>query len=248
VKRAALAGPLLATVAACAAAAPPAPEPPVTVAAPSASALAACPSAWAFVAHPTPSASPPSLPSPAFPVFPARVGDAYTVRGAIHDYRSRARSAEITKGPITVVGYVVKTNFADAPRCAIHAPGKADSADCTVVPLPTFALGDAKDSTDTIDVMGWAANWAQIHGLLSAIARAPKADRDDVKRVDDHWGIEMPNPLPSAGAKVRVTGTYGATFTKSSRGIAAAPRHGILTVTRIETLERAPEPAKLPSR
>jgi hypothetical protein len=158
------------------------------------------------------------------------------------------RSGEITKGPITVLGYVVKTNFADVPRCAIHPPGKADAPDCPPPPLPAFTVGDARDSADTIDVMGWASNWAEIHGLLSAIARAPKADRDNVKRTDDRWGIEMPNPLPSAGAKVRVTGTYGATFTKSSGGIAVAPRHGIITVTRIETLERAAEPAKLPSR
>ena len=56
----------------------------------------------------------------------------------------------------------------------------------------------------------------------------------------------MPVPIPSKGAKVRVTGPYSTTFTGASTGAEADPIMGIATYTKIEVLEEAPELATLP--
>ena len=60
---------------------------------------------------------------------------------------------------------------------------------------------------------------------------------------DELWGVDIPFPPPAVGAKVRVTGKYGVNFSKSSAGIAADPLHGILTYSKLEVLEEAPEKA-----
>jgi hypothetical protein len=58
--------------------------------------------------------------------------------------------------------------------------------------------------------------------------------------------VELPNPIPNIGAQVKVTGSYGVTFTKSTSGAAANPKYGIITAETIEFLEPPPEKATLP--
>ena len=52
--------------------------------------------------------------------------------------------------------------------------------------------------------------------------------------------------LPNIGAKVKVTGIYGETFTKATSGAATNPRYGIMTSEKIEFVEPPTEPALLP--
>lgn len=54
--------------------------------------------------------------------------------------------------------------------------------------------------------------------------KAPAGRSGDVRQADEFWGHDLPNPRPNVGAKVRVTGTHGVTFTKSSSGQAANPK------------------------
>ncbi|WP_437300542.1 tetratricopeptide repeat protein [Sorangium sp. So ce426] len=193
----------------------------------------------------------PSLPAiPALWTGPVKIGDAYTVRGLMHHLRSRAHSDEVTSKPISVVGYVVRTNFEEAPPCAVHRTGQGDPVDCRS-PLPSFAIADAKgEKTRAIDVMGWASNFAQIYSMIEAIDKAPKGQAKSVRLADGFTGVDLPNPLPSPGAKVRVTGTYGVSFQGQGQGqgqgSAANPKNGIVTAERIETLDDAPTKATLP--
>ena len=169
---------------------------------------------------------------------PASIG----VSAAIRDLRAGKTRDE----PITIVGYVVRTNYAAAPACAVHAVGKADPPGCTA-PVPTFWLADtATGSDEAIAVAGWASNFAQIYTMITRIDRAPKGEEADVRQDDEFWGTELPNPLPEAGAKVTVTGTYGVTFTKSTRGVASDPKLGIMTAAKIEYLEPPRKKAALP--
>ena len=45
---------------------------------------------------------------------------------------------------------------------------------------------------------------------------------------------------------VKVTGTYGVTFTKATGGAAADPKYGIMTAEKVEYLEPPAEKAYLP--
>lgn len=200
---------------------------------------------------------------PAVPTIPAKKkkdGDAYTVWGVVHDLRSRVHHDDVSGKKISLVGYIVKTNYQEkcpdknntaasescTPECSIHKTGKADPAECHP-PIPTFFIADSKEEkTDMIAVMGWASNPAQIFSLIEGIKRAPKGEEDKVKLADEFWGGDLPNPVPAIGAKVKVTGIYGETFTKATSGAAANPRYGIMTSEKIEQLEAAPEPAFLP--
>src|SRR5262245_1005875 len=52
---------------------------------------------------------------PAVPTLPAKKkkdGDAYTIWGVTHDLRSRVHREDVDGKKISLVGYVVKTNFA----------------------------------------------------------------------------------------------------------------------------------------
>lgn len=186
---------------------------------------------------------------PAVPTLPSKArkqGDVYTVWGLTHDLRSRVHSEEVNGKKVTVVGYIVKTNLGDAPKCAVHKTGKADPPDCNA-PVPSFAIADDKNETkEMIEVMGWASNFAQIYSMIEEIDRKPKGKESEAKLTDEFWGQELPNPIPNVGAKVKVTGTYGVTFTKSTGGAAANPKYGILTAEQIEYLEPPPEKAYLP--
>lgn len=186
---------------------------------------------------------------PAVVTLPTKVkkqGDAYTIWGVTHDLRSRVHVDDVNNKKISIVGYVVKTNYKDAPACAIHKTGKGDAPDCKS-PIPTFSIADEKDEkTDMIDVMGWASNFAQVYSMIEAIDKAPKGKESEAKLADEFWGNDLPNPIPNLGAKVKVTGTYSMTFTKATGGAAANPKYGIMTVEKIEFLEPPTEKAYLP--
>ena len=186
---------------------------------------------------------------PAVPTLPQKVkkqGDAYTIWGVTHDLRSRVHFEDVNNKSLSLVGYIVKTNYDTFPKCSIHKTGKADPPDCKA-PIPSFSIADEKGETkDIIDVMGWASNPAQVFSLIEAIDKAPDDKVAEVKLADEFWGADLPNPVPNIGAKVKVTGVYGMTFTKATSGAAANPKYGIMTAEKIEYLEQAPERAYLP--
>jgi hypothetical protein len=180
---------------------------------------------------------------PNVPQTPIKRGDVYTVWGASYSLRSRVLHKDIADKPLTLEGYIVDTNLMEAPECAVHKGGKADPENCKPA-VPTFWLGDDKTASkkDSIRVLGWASNYAQIFDAIKEIDE--KGEKADPK--DTFWGKDIPKPLPAKGAKVRVTGPYSTTFTGASTGAEADPIMGILTYTKIEVLEEAPELATLP--
>ncbi len=192
-------------------------------------------------AYKGPKASLPAVPT--LPKKPVKDGDAYTVGGASYSLRSRVHRPEIAGKKIDLVGYITKTTLPTAPECAVHKGGVADPEDCKP-PIPAFWVGDTKDASeeDSIKVMGWASNNAQIY---DAIAEFDKG-KDDAEFSDTFWGVPVPNPLPVAGAKVRLTGAYSTTFTKSSAGVEANPFMGLMDVQKIQYLETPEELATLP--
>jgi len=200
---------------------------------------------------------------PAVPTLPAKKkkdGDAFTIWGVTHDLRSRVHHYEVSGKKLSLVGYIVKTNYSEkcadknntankddcTPECSIHKTGKQDPTECKS-PIPSFWIADDKaEKKDMIAVMGWSSNFAQMFTFIEAVSKAAKGKENEVKLADEFWGGDLPNPLPNTGAKVKVTGTYGETFTKATSGAAANPKYGIMTVEKIEYLEPAPEPAILP--
>ena len=75
---------------------------------------------------------------PGVPTLPQKVkkqGDAYTVWGVTHDLRSRVHNESVNGKKLTIIGYIVKTNYKDAPACAVHKTGKVDLFDCKVLAL-----------------------------------------------------------------------------------------------------------------
>jgi hypothetical protein len=191
-----------------------------------------------YTPKPAVSGKKPAMPAvPTLPTKAKKQGDAYTVWGVMHDLRSRVHHEDVDGKKLSIVGVIVRVNYADAPKCAIHKTGKGDPADCKS-PVPTFSIADDKGETkDVIDVMGWASNYAQIYGMIEGIDKAAKGKEGEVKLKDEFWGQDLPNPLPNVGAKVKVSGTYGATFTRATGGAAADPKHGIMSVDKIEYIE-----------
>jgi hypothetical protein len=210
-------------------------------------ALGCGPAEEPYVAKPAVSGKKASL--PAVPTLPQKVkkqGDAYTIWGVTHDLRSRVHFENVNGKNISLVGYIVKTNYDTFPKCSVHKTGKADPPDCKA-PVPSFSIADEKGETkDVIDVMGWASNPAQLFSMIEAIDKAPKDKEGEVKLADEFWGADLPNPVPNVGAKVKVTGNYAITFTKATSGAAANPKYGIMTAEKIEYLEPAAERAYLP--
>ncbi len=185
----------------------------------------------------------PGLPTPKLALQPLRSGEAYTVWGAGYALRSRQHRRKVADQPIAVTGYVVKTNLAKAPRCAVHHAGIGDAYDCRAE-IPAFWLGDRLDApeSDCIKVMGFASNYAQ---LFEAIRQADSQD-PDLQYTDAFWGQPIPNPLPAAGAKLTVRGNYGLTFAKTSSGAERDPVMGIMDFVGRDILEQAPELETLP--
>ena len=180
---------------------------------------------------------------PTLPAKPIKIGDAYTVNGAAHHLRSVVHIGEVKGKDLTIIGWVVKTNFADAPECAVHPTGKADSEDCKP-PIPAFWIADEKgDTKNAMKVLGFASNFAQIYDQLK---KDDKAKEGDEPVTDEFLGTLLPAPIPNVGAKVKITGTYGFAYTKATSGIETDPRMGVLTFGKLEYVEKPPEAATLP--
>lgn len=194
-----------------------------------------------------PSTVPVLLPPPsALTPPPLKVGDDFTVWGASYALRSRAHRSEVVSEnedhPITVTGYITRTNLPDAPKCAVHRPGRADPEGC-VSPFPTFWIGDTKDAApeDCISVIGWASNFAQVYEAIRAFDR-----RNPSQYIDGFLGVGVPNPLPAVGAKVTVRGTYGTKVRVATAALEPDTTMGILTYRSYTVLEQAPELGTLP--
>jgi hypothetical protein len=174
---------------------------------------------------------------------PIKAGEAYTIYGASYYLRSRVHRKEVAGKKISLTGYITKTNLPEAPECAVHKGGKADPEDCKP-PVPTFWLGDTKDAPESecIKVLGWASNFAQIFDAIEEFDKG----KADAEHLDTFWGLKTPNPLPAAGAKVTVSGTYSTTFMQASAGAEADPYQGIMSFQEMTVIEPAPELATLP--
>lgn len=186
-----------------------------------------------------------SLPAPpAINIGPIKVGDAYTIAGASHHLRSRMHDKEVTAKPITIIGYIVEENISSAPACAVHKVGKKDPDDCNAE-IPSFWIADTKGAgkdAPRIRVMGWAKNFATVFDAMEKYNKL-KEIKDPAKDLvkDDVWNVEVPFPLPAVGAKIKITGKYGFTFSKSSTGLVSDPVNGVMTYEKIEVVEAAPE-------
>ncbi len=180
---------------------------------------------------------------PSLPAKPVKVGDAYTVYGAIHHLRSIVHVDEVKGKDISISGYIVKTNFQEAPTCAVHKTGKADPEGCKP-PVPTIWIADEKgDTKQAIKVMGFASNFAQ---LYDAIEKDKTAKDTDPPVQDEFLGIPIPRPVPNVDAKIKVTGNYAFAYTKATSGIETDPRNGVMTYSKIEYIEKPTAPATLP--
>ena len=154
--------------------------------------------------------------------------------------QSRIHDKEVTSKDITIVGYIVQENVSDAPECAVHKSGKADPETCKAE-IPSFWIADAKGDTKTkIRVLGWAKNYASVFEAMEKYKNLKEAPKELYK--DEVWSVDLPYPLPAVGAKVKITGKYGYTFSKSSTGIVSDPANGVMTYAKIEYLEPATAP------
>ena len=227
---------------ACGNAPAPAPQPVVATIAPPASASAAPPSSCAeeeYTPEPAWSGAAVALPAPpTLPRTPEKEGEAFTVFGAVHRLNARFRDPALD-GDVAIIGYIVDTNLSRAPKCAIHSPNKATPSGCDPE-TPEFRIADAKDaSAPYVRVLGWASTFAQVNGAMLQYKRAGAQPYYDAL-----WNVVVPNPLPAVGAKVRVTGRYGARFALGPVTL-RDPSHGIMTMKAIEWIEQAPAAATL---
>ena len=189
-----------------------------------------------------------SLPAvPTVEKAPLKDGEAYTVWGASYYLRSRVHHTDVAGKDLKITGYIVATNLAEAPKCAIHPTGKEDPADCQA-PIPTFWLADTKDAKpqDSIKVEGWASNFAQLYDAVNEYRKRRTRKKEGEPLSDNFWGVKLPNPLPGPGAKVTVSGNYSTSFTRATSGTEADPIMGIMTYDEIQYLEPPPEIATLP--
>jgi tetratricopeptide (TPR) repeat protein len=186
---------------------------------------------------------PPGMPSPKLALGTVRSGDAYTVWGASYYLRNPAHQRAVTEAPIAITGYVTKTNLMQAPRCVVHRGGVADPENC-YAEIPAFWIGDTPDAAeaDCIKVMGFASNYAQIFEAI----RQADSNKADEPYSDSFWGQVVPNPLPVAGQKLTVRGSYGLSFAKVSSGAESDPIMGILDYAERDVLEPSPQLATLP--
>jgi len=187
-----------------------------------------------------------SLPPAAnLPKRPLKNGDTWTIWGASYSLRSRVHRKEVAGKRISIQGYITKSNITDAPECAVHKGGKADPEDCKA-PVPTFWIGDSKDApeSESIRVMGWASNFAQIFDAIDEFDKG----KENAEHLDTFWGVKVPNPLPAVGAKVTVTGNYATTFSKASSGAEADPFMGVIDFQEMTIQEPAAELATLPGK
>jgi hypothetical protein len=186
---------------------------------------------------------------PEVPKHPLKDGEAYTVWGASYYLRSRVHHNDVAGRDLKITGYIVATNLDEAPKCAVHATGKQDPEGCEA-PIPTFWLADTKDGKkeDSIRVLGWASNFAQLYDAVNEYRkrRVSKRKKEFEPLQDAFWGVKIPYPLPGVGAKVTVTGNYSTAFTRATSGTVADPIMGVLTYDDILYQEEPAELATLP--
>jgi hypothetical protein len=181
-----------------------------------------------------------SLPAPpTLPSTPIKAGDSYTVYGAIHQLRSLVHSKDVTANPISITGYIVESNVDKAPECAIHKTGKADPDKCEA-PVPSFWISDTKGDTKSprIRIVGWARNFAVICDAMKEYNHLKPGEQPKKPVADDILNVELPNPLPSVGAKVKITGAYNVARTVVS-DMVSEPVGGVMALQKMETLEPA---------
>jgi len=186
-----------------------------------------------------------SLPAPpTIPSTPLKSGDAYTVYGATHQLRSELHNVDVTKDAIAITGYIVKTNYADAPACSIHPAGKKDPDNCDA-PIPSFWIADSKGDTSgpMIRVIGWARNFAIIYDAMKAYDKLKPGDSPKEPINDDILNVPIPFPLPAVGAKVKITGKY-AVSGRNSGDLVSDPINGVMSQQKIEFVEPSPDKAQ----
>ena len=111
----------------------------------------------------------------------------------MHHLRSRVHNGDVNGKDISITGYIVKTNLAEAPECAVHKTGKGDKDDCKAA-IPAFWIADEKgDDKNAIKVMGWASNYSQIFDAIQKYS--VKSNTEAVK--DEFWGAEFPTRSPT---------------------------------------------------
>jgi hypothetical protein len=203
-----------------------------------------------YKAQPAWSGKKANLPSPpTLSNAPIKAGDSYTVYGAIHQLRSLLHSKDVTKEPISVTGYIIDSNVARAPECAIHKTGKADPEKCSgpdgkPIEVPSFWIADDKGNAKgpKIRVVGWARNNAVICDAMKAYNKLKPGEQPKEAVKDDILNVDLPNPLPSVGAKVKITGAYNVSKSVVS-DMVSEPLGGVVAMQKMETLEPAPSPA-----
>jgi hypothetical protein len=187
-------------------------------------------------------------PVPEVPKLPLKEGDAFTVWGASYSLRSRVHHPDVAGRDLKLTGYIVATNLAEAPKCAVHATGKQDPEGCEA-PIPTFWLADSKDGKkeESIRVLGWASNFAQLYDAVNDYRKRRKSKKKEFEPLQDaFWGVKIPFPLPAVGAKVIVSGNYSTAFTRATSGTVADPIMGVMTYDDIQYAEEPAEIATLP--
>jgi hypothetical protein len=186
-----------------------------------------------------------SLPAvPTLPTKAIKVGDGYTVYGAMHHLRSRVHNPDVAGKDITITGYIVKTNLPEAPACTVHKTGKGDKEDCKA-PVPAFWIADDKgDDKNAIKVMGWASNRPDLR--RGSEVPGPQGGEGESNRSRTSSGPSIFQTLfPNVGAKVTVNGNFGVSFTKATSSV-ERPSHGILTYAKLTYVEPPAEPGTLP--
>jgi hypothetical protein len=187
-----------------------------------------------------------SLPAPpSLPNTPIKTGDSYTVYGAIHQLRSLIHGKDVTANPISITGYIIDSNIPRAPDCAVHKTGKADPPNCTPE-VPSFWISDEKGNAKAakIRIVGWARNFAVIYDAMKSYAKVKAGEQPKEKEWvnDDILNVQVPFPLPSVGAKVKITGAYNFAKTVVS-DMVSEPTGGVMALQKMDTLEPAPQPA-----
>lgn len=185
-----------------------------------------------------------SLPAPAsLPSTPIKTGDSYTIYGAVHQLRSLLHGKEVTKDPISITGYIVDSNIPRAPECAIHKTGKKDPDNCSAE-VPSFWVADNKGDSKglRVRVVGWSRNFAVICSAMKEFKKLKPGEQPKEPVMDDMLNVQVPLPLPSVGAKVKITGAYNVAKVVVS-DMVSEPAGGTMALQKMEVIDPAPEPA-----
>lgn len=182
---------------------------------------------------------------PTIPNLPLKAGDAWTVYGATHHLRSLNHNKEVAGATdITITGYIVETNYAKVPDCAIHPAGKKDPDGCTSE-IPSFWIADTKGDTKgtKIRVIGWARNFAIIYDAMKAFDKLKPGETQKEPLMDDVLNVPIPFPLPVVGQKVKVNGKYGVSG-RNSGDMVADPMNGVMMQKKIDVVEPVTDKAQ----